>query len=121
MKERENIDGNNLEDLESDAENEEVLDEERELFDTPDLKYLRMKEKFLQNFFFKQNWGLRGSKQRVLAFDSLVRYLQETRSLVETHPSLAHEVNRDHCRLIILKQLPLPADQLDDAKLHDVA
>ena len=80
-----------------------------------------MKEKFLQNFFFKQNWGLRGSKQRVLAFDSLVRYLQETRSLVETHPSLSHEVNRDHCRLIILKQLPLPADQLDDYKLHDVA
>jgi hypothetical protein len=42
--------GNHYENLDSDAEtmlkNEEVPDEENEIFDTTDFKYLKMREKF---------------------------------------------------------------------------
>jgi hypothetical protein len=72
-------------------------------------------------FLFNEYWGLHGRKHRVIAFDSLIKYLQKTRSLVDTHPSLSSEVDRDNLRLIMLKELPIPAEQLDDAKLHDVA
>ena len=121
----ENNDGINHENLDSDAEtvagNEEVSKEGHELFNTPDLKYLTMKENFLQKYLFKENWGSHGSKQRVVAFDSMIKYLQKTRRLVDTYPSISSEVYRDNLRLIMLKQLPIPDDQLDDAKLHDVA
>ena len=120
VKENKN-DENSDENLDNDAEIVEENEEENDPFNTPDLKYLKARENFLQKFLFIENWGLKGSKQRVIALDALVKYLKKTRSIADNYPSLSSEVVRDNLRLILLKQLPLPADQLDDAKLHDVA
>ena len=101
----------------SEEEETEAFYEEFRLHGTsPMLQYLRRKESFLQKFLFLENWGRKGSKKRVLAVHTLLKYFEEIKKLVAANPSLAG-VESETVNLIFSRRLPIPSDMISLQKL----
>ena len=58
----------------SDERDEEVLD----IFNTPSLRCLQLKKEFLKKARNYKFWGRKGSRQRVIAIDTLLKYKLST-------------------------------------------
>ena len=58
----------------------------QELLDTPYLRYLKLRENFLQKYQSKESWGKNGSKQRIIALNDMENYLEVTRNFFDFRP-----------------------------------
>ena len=115
--ENSSIDEEEVFDATNDVEND---DEECELLDTPRLQYYRLKEPFLQKFLFPENWGLKGSKKRLVAVDSFVKYIQSVRKLVNLHPNMKG-IFAEEVKTLCSGRLAIPPDLLSIYELRKAA
>ena len=90
-----------------------------DVFDTPVLKYVRIKKAFLQEFLDPKAWGEQAFRERIVAFEKFLQYLQETSDLGVLHPSLEAQVHLDNRQLAMGKILPFP-DKLYEEMMWDV-
>ena len=103
-----------INDEENDAEDDPS--EEYDVLDTPRLQYYRLKEPFLQKFMFPENWGRKGSKKRLAAVDSFVKYIQSIRKLVNLHPDMKG-IFAEEITTLCSGRLAVPPDMLT---IHDL-
>ena len=79
------------------------------LFDTPMLRYLSTKKTFLEKFMDSSVWGGEfGSREQVMALDSVLEYLENTSELSNQFPELRNSVLSESKNLIMQHILPLP-------------
>ena len=105
----------------------EAFYEEFGLFGSPRLQYLKKKEAFLKEFLFPENWGRKGSRKRVVAIDTVVKYLEDIKKLVEAYPSHLSGVESEnvdlffsHDRKTGIMRLPIPSDVATLDKLAEI-
>ena len=85
----------------------DTMSEAEDIFATPGLKYLSLKKSFLKkarNFLF---WGSNGSRQRVIALDTMLRYFQESMMLLDRRwdNEAADDVILDIKNFVLKKQV----------------
>ena len=86
---------------------------EDDLFNTPFLQFIYMREDFLKQHRNNVVWGKLGSKERILALDGLQKYMRKTMEFAEKHGGSNLEINDvlfDHKNLVfdmnLLPNLP---------------
>ena len=77
-----------------------------ELFNTPMLRYLHMKETFLERFMKKE--GEFWSKEHIITLDGIIEYFHETSELANEFPQQLDFVVIDNKNLVFHHVLPLP-------------
>ena len=102
--------------------------EEFGLFGSPKLQYLEKKEEFLKEFLFPENWGRKGSKKRVVAINTVIKYLEDIKKLVDLYPLHLSGVESEnvelffsHCKTTGVMRLPIPSDVAALEKLGEIA
>ena len=80
----------------------------KDLFDTPILRYYKVRETFLKEFRNKKVWGKCGSRQRVIALQGLITYIKVTSKFRETWAKgLCRDIEADNIHLFTqYNQLP---------------
>jgi hypothetical protein len=106
----------------------EAFYEEFGLFGSPKLQYLEKKEEFLKEFLFPENWGRKGSKKRVVAINTVIKYLEDIKNLVDLYPLHLSGVESEnvelffsHCKTTGVRRLPIPSDVATLEKLAEIA
>ena len=92
-----------------------------DLFESPKLQFLKKKEAFLQQALFAKNWGRKGSKQRVLATQTVIDYLEDVRNLVEQYPRDLPSKVPQTVNLFFERILPIPPDLVSSQELAEIA
>ena len=100
---------------------DEVTTDNSDIFETPKLIYLKKKEEFLQRMLFADNWGLKGSKKRVIAADTIVKYLEDVKAIVDKYPGHLNSSLSENVDLIFTRVLPIPADMVTYERLAEIA
>ena len=92
-------------------ETEAMDDEDQKVFDTPLLNYLKKRENFIKQFRH-QVWGKYGTKDRVIAMNKLLRYMNETIEYAEKNPDglkidhVLHDTKNLVCDKNVLPSMP---------------
>ena len=99
---------------------DEVTTEDSDIFETPKLIYLKKKEEFLQTMLVPDNWGRKGSKKRVIAADTVVKYLEDVKAIADKYPGCLNSSLSENVDLFFMKVLPVPSNMVTNQRLAEI-
>ena len=98
------------------------LDENKNIFDTPQLMYYELRKEFVRKYLNPRAWKHEyGTKGSIQAYDVLLRYLEKTEELRDPDDSsFLQEIQSDNIRLV-LNDLPFPPNRREEMHDHMLA